>query len=285
MAIGVGTAMAASAGASLISSGINAASQSNLNRRNRKFAREMWDKQGAREVEFWDMQNRYNDPSAQMQRLQAAGLNPNLVYGTGATTEAAGLSPKPVANPSTSAPRVDIGSVVGQALNARMTQASIDRTEAETRRINEDTREGRFMNDVRDMVSREMYASRELSNIDKSAYDASMSEKQLMKYNDEYDAWRAAAFSGAVSTIDPNSPISKAYKAGFERTVQDLDNAKKLGDIRAAEAAIKAFEKRLTDQGISPNSPWFVKIIDGILERMTDFYSRFPPNHPFQDRN
>lgn len=34
-------------------------------------------------IEFWQMQNEYNSPTAQMQRLQEAGLNPNLVYGTG----------------------------------------------------------------------------------------------------------------------------------------------------------------------------------------------------------
>lgn len=36
-----------------------------------------------RNKEMWNLQNAYNDPSAQMQRLRAAGLNPNLVYGTG----------------------------------------------------------------------------------------------------------------------------------------------------------------------------------------------------------
>lgn len=38
----------------------------------------------------WHRQNRYNDPSAQMSRLKQAGLNPNMVYGTG--TQAAGNS-------------------------------------------------------------------------------------------------------------------------------------------------------------------------------------------------
>ncbi len=32
-------------------------------------------------IEFWNMQNAYNDPSAQMARLKQAGLNPNLIYG------------------------------------------------------------------------------------------------------------------------------------------------------------------------------------------------------------
>lgn len=32
-------------------------------------------------IQNWHMQNAYNHPKAQMQRLQEAGLNPNLVYG------------------------------------------------------------------------------------------------------------------------------------------------------------------------------------------------------------
>lgn len=34
----------------------------------------------------WERENAYNDPSEQMKRLANAGLNPNLVYGNGATT-------------------------------------------------------------------------------------------------------------------------------------------------------------------------------------------------------
>ncbi|UPW40790.1 DNA pilot protein [Sigmofec virus UA08Rod_6926] len=36
-----------------------------------------------RNLDMWRMNNEYNTPSAQMARLRAAGLNPNLVYGNG----------------------------------------------------------------------------------------------------------------------------------------------------------------------------------------------------------
>lgn len=35
---------------------------------------------------MWNLQNQYNDPVAQMERLSNAGLNPNLVYGGGNVT-------------------------------------------------------------------------------------------------------------------------------------------------------------------------------------------------------
>lgn len=46
-----------------------------------------------REVEMWNMQNEYNDPSSQMERLKAAGLNPHLVYGNGVTGNNASSAP------------------------------------------------------------------------------------------------------------------------------------------------------------------------------------------------
>lgn len=37
-------------------------------------------------LQQWNRENEYNSPLEQMKRLEAAGLNPNLVYGNGATT-------------------------------------------------------------------------------------------------------------------------------------------------------------------------------------------------------
>ena len=43
-----------------------------------------------RQVKFWHMQNEYNTPKAQMERLKAGGLNPALMYGQGNTGNSAG---------------------------------------------------------------------------------------------------------------------------------------------------------------------------------------------------
>lgn len=41
-------------------------------------------------LQNWNRENAYNSPEAQMQRYLAAGLNPNLVYGAGASSGNAG---------------------------------------------------------------------------------------------------------------------------------------------------------------------------------------------------
>lgn len=47
-------------------------------------------------IAFWNMQNKYNHPVQQMERLRQAGLNPNLIYGSsvaGATGSAGSIAP------------------------------------------------------------------------------------------------------------------------------------------------------------------------------------------------
>lgn len=56
-----------------------------------------------RQVEFWNMQNRYNSPSAQLARLQQAGLNPALMNGGVEGNTAGNLSSVPNATVSNSA--------------------------------------------------------------------------------------------------------------------------------------------------------------------------------------
>lgn len=48
---------------------------------------QQWERENQANLDFWNMQNSYNSPSAQMQRYQAAGLNPNLIYGQSNTAD------------------------------------------------------------------------------------------------------------------------------------------------------------------------------------------------------
>lgn len=51
-----------------------------------RLQQEMSDYAFNQNLQMWNLNNAYNDPSAQMARLKAAGLNPNLVYGGGNVT-------------------------------------------------------------------------------------------------------------------------------------------------------------------------------------------------------
>lgn len=62
-----------------IAGGIGTAVQ---NRKQRAYEREMYNLNKIDNISMWHMQNQYNSPEAQMGRMKAAGLNPNLMYGS-----------------------------------------------------------------------------------------------------------------------------------------------------------------------------------------------------------
>lgn len=80
-------------------------------------------------VEMWERQNAYNNPVSQMERLKNAGLNPNMVYGSGS---AAGNTSSQL--PKYNAPRVDynyapplrIDTALGRYNDWRIKNAQID---------------------------------------------------------------------------------------------------------------------------------------------------------------
>lgn len=67
----------------VVSTGLGAFSTGTQNRKARKWSERMYDRERADSIAFWNMQNAYNSPQAQMQRYKDAGLNPNLIYGQG----------------------------------------------------------------------------------------------------------------------------------------------------------------------------------------------------------
>lgn len=77
--------------------GLQALAGTNQNRKNRVYNRDMY-KMALKDQRLdRDYANTYNSPIEQMRRLEAAGLNPNLVYGqgvSGATGQTASSQPK-----------------------------------------------------------------------------------------------------------------------------------------------------------------------------------------------
>lgn len=60
----------------------------------------IWEREKAYNLDLWAKQNEYNSPKAQMQRLEEAGLNPNLMYGQGTTGIAAAIRGSDIGSPS-----------------------------------------------------------------------------------------------------------------------------------------------------------------------------------------
>lgn len=136
MALSEAAGAAIVGGASLFgniaSSAGNARAAKQVNKGNMKLAEYQYSKN----LDMWHMTNAYNSPTAQMQRLKAAGLNPNLVYGNGATTEAAKA-------PSYDAPNLQaytgrnygVGDAVATSLQYLQNQAQVENMKEQNRNL------------------------------------------------------------------------------------------------------------------------------------------------------
>lgn len=104
--------------------------------------RELAEYQYSKDVEMWNRGNAYNNPTAQMARLKAAGLNPNLVYGSGAaagnTTQQLPKYSAPTMNYSYKPP-VDPLSMIGAFQNFKIQNAQYDNLKAQNENIQADT--------------------------------------------------------------------------------------------------------------------------------------------------
>lgn len=97
--------------------------------------KELAEYQFSKNLEMWNKGNAYDSPEAQMERLKAAGLNPNLIYGTGNVTgNSSGTLPQynaPTVKYDYKAP-VDWGSVMSGFQDVQLKQAQIDNVKAQT---------------------------------------------------------------------------------------------------------------------------------------------------------
>lgn len=91
--------------------------------------------QYSKDLEMWNRNNEYNTPAAQMQRLEDAGLNPNIVYGSGTVSGNTSGS-----MPHYQAPRIqyetpvpDIPQMIGMYQDIRKSNAEIDLIKAQTK--------------------------------------------------------------------------------------------------------------------------------------------------------
>lgn len=135
MPIGLGTASLFQSGGNFAMNLINRAFRKRDIRENVRVQKELQDYSFDKNLEAWRMQNEYNSPIAQMDRLQDAGLNPNLVYGSGSTAGLqSGPSPKyNMPGVDTKKPGLDQLDVIGAYQSIKMMQAQIANVESNTK--------------------------------------------------------------------------------------------------------------------------------------------------------
>lgn len=102
------------------------------NEKNREYNLKLAQMQNQWNIEQWQRENDYNSPIAQVQRLRAAGLNPDLLYGGGVSNTSASSPPMTAGAPSSPTQLVGMPHSVDDYLDAKLKQAQIDNINADT---------------------------------------------------------------------------------------------------------------------------------------------------------
>lgn len=246
-------------GASLIGGAVNALTGANANKKNREFQERMYERQKSDSLAFWDLQNEYNNPQAQMKRLQEAGLNPNLVYGSGGQT---GGTASPISTPdrgsySHQPAQFDFGGAASQAFSTyfdtQIKQAQLDNLKAQ----NTDIVNSALLKSAQTMSTIATGGKTQFQTefLKDTAHitRAFMAEQANKMHYDQYQSQAAAAVAD-----DKNQLTIQGLR-------QNISNMRDTGQSIKMRNALMQIEKDLRSQGFNPNDPIYVRMIARLM--------------------
>lgn len=137
-------------------------------------------------IKMWNMQNAYNTPAQQMKRLQAANLNPNLVYGSGNVTgNTAGSAPEFQAAKFDTGPYHPVDTRMERAQLALAMSSQFQ--QIENQKIQNDLAKQRLSLAERSADRADQYLRLRSQNVNRGLTYKIESDKELKERQREYD--------------------------------------------------------------------------------------------------
>lgn len=223
-------------------------------------ARRMQKRQMQQDQQFWQQQNEYNSPQKQMERLQAAGLNPNLVYG-GSPSGAAGQAER------LKTPDVDSSahrwiepdgamSTIGGYADWNVKQAQVDNLKANTQSTQENAlltatktygeglRNAKTHLDVR--MAEDLYEN-SVEHAKESLRKLRADTQYTLSQNERADITLANNTAQAVESV-------LSSRLGRQLTSAQIANVR-------ADNSLKQLDMKLAKMGIRPSDPFYASAI------------------------
>lgn len=270
------TTAAALAGAQILGSAANSISQGNMNRKNRAFSREMYNQQYSDNIDFWNMQNSYNDPQQQMQRLQNAGLNPNLVYGQNsgaASGQASPINTPDVQNTQYRSPEWGNGlSTAGLTYMNAMYDFDIKQAQLDNLKKDGDTK-------IEEAALKRAQQLNLTANTNTTDFNLDF-EKEMRKFSSDFRREQTRkAGADAQFSLDNNERAAQLHKATLLEKAEAVlltrerraNTQAERANIRAkltglkADSRIKELDKQLREMRINPNDPIWARALGHLL--------------------
>lgn len=266
-------AAAIPAAASLVGGAQNSAAQADANRDSQRWSLAMYERQKKDNLDFWNLQNSYNSPQAQMQRFQQAGLNPHLIYGQGNSGNASPVSTPdaPPAQFRSTEPGNAVGgaalSFINSMYDLEIKKAQIDNLQAQNTVIHEDAllkRTQRLTGDF-DLGFK--------SELRETSADSVRERLRQLKVTTDVaineDARRAAQNSSSISEAAERMLTMRAerttipYRKG-QMSASTRESSERVRQM-IKDGTLKDLEIELRRKGINPNDPMWTRVIGRLL--------------------
>lgn len=254
-------------GAQLVGQGANAYAQGKMNKKTRQWNEKMFDRQNQRDLDYWNLQNSYNSPEQQMDRLRKAGLNPHLIYGHGADATASPVPTSGVASWNPRAPEVDLGRAASDSLGAYFNTAT---REAQTDNL-------KAQNDVllQDATLKAMQTAQTAASTAKTKQETQQSSELFGISLEAAKANVQKTVADTTYTLSENerrtlqtsSSLQEAaeriLKSRSDRATSAVERIRIAAAIRDIQnsAELKQLDIDLKKNGINPNDPMYQRIL------------------------
>lgn len=253
-----------------ITNAVNVASAAGMNRKRQKWAEKMYDRQRADALADWNRQNEYNDPSAQMQRLKAAGLNPHLVYGNGADVTAGPVRSSDSPGVDFETPQMRNVSYFDDMYDFSIREAQTDNLRAQNTVIAQEallkaaqTEATMSSNDLSEF---ELGQKQELKsyvleaakkNVEKMEADIDFTKDQGSRA--DYDLMLKSQKNAA----DIKEVYSRMASQWSQQQTDKYVRAKLMGEMKNLELdmQLKTLDKQLKEEGLQPSDPAVLRIL------------------------
>lgn len=272
------------AAGAVAAAGIDAWSTGNMNKKSRAFSEQMYERQKFDNLAFWNMQNEYNSPAAQMQRFKDAGLNPALIYGQQNT--AGPLTSPDVQKPEFNAPQPGSAAMSGALTaldamtNLEMKQAQTDNLKLQADVIRQEAiLKGAQITDVTASGRRKLFDLDFESELRGTSVDARKEQLRQLKVNTDINIRRDLrdAISQSsnireaterIANMAEQRNLTRLQQANTmeekKRIIADTRRIKQQISLMAKEGVIKQLDAELANEGIRPGDPiWYRAISQG----------------------
>lgn len=248
---------------------MNAWHTSRENRRSREFAREMNQTTYGQQVDFWKMNNAYNMPIEQRKRLEAAGLNPALMYGTnasGASGMASGGNAGSALNAKFDTPMY--GSALSGVLESLSRIADLDIKKAQEQNINADTAAKLADKGLKDITGTDkMFDLNVKRQLEETSVDAAKESARLTSLKADIAWYEKYMLEKGGADANIEKMVAQAAKAKADAANSQAEKAR----IEAATQsllkgnALKQFEIDLNNSGITKNDDFYWRLMGMFL--------------------